>query len=277
MLQEHSFNTGVVSINYAKGPDNGKPLILLHGGGGYWQDFMPIIPNLVPGWQVFALDMRGHGKSDRVSGKYRPDEYVPDILAFIAEQFREPMVLFGHSLGGLVALMTAAQLGEKSQALILGDPPLNIERFLKKEGSEERIIVWKALYKLLESNLSVSVMTDALAELYGMDREQVVRLAEKFSQVDPGVCKYHAEGKLKKYMAKVDVDGCLREISCPVLLIQADPAEGGAISNEDAKRAMDLLAEVVHVKLTGVGHGMGLVSGKIDHLLLALTDFLEKM
>ena len=109
--------------------------MLLHGGGGRWQDFSPILPNLVLRWHVYALDLRGHGKSGRVPAKYRPDHYVSDIKAFIERELEAPAILFGHSLGGWIALISAVELKEKVRALILGDPPLNIERFLEFEGS----------------------------------------------------------------------------------------------------------------------------------------------
>ena len=36
MLKEKKFDTGVVEINYAEGPNAGTPLVLLHGGGDRW-------------------------------------------------------------------------------------------------------------------------------------------------------------------------------------------------------------------------------------------------
>ena len=36
MLEEKNFDTGVVHLNYAEGPDSGPPLVLLHGRGDRW-------------------------------------------------------------------------------------------------------------------------------------------------------------------------------------------------------------------------------------------------
>ncbi len=68
MLTEHTFNTGVVTINYAEVGLSGQPLVLLHGGSARWQSSLPIIPELSQRWHVFALDLRGHGKLGRVAG-----------------------------------------------------------------------------------------------------------------------------------------------------------------------------------------------------------------
>ena len=108
MLKEQTFDAGEVTINYAEGPASGPPLVLLHGGGDRWQDFLPIMPSLVMRWHLFALDLRGHGRSGRVPGKYRPEHHVTDVVAFLEGRFTERVVLFGHSLGGGVALLVAA-------------------------------------------------------------------------------------------------------------------------------------------------------------------------
>jgi pimeloyl-ACP methyl ester carboxylesterase len=63
MLVEKFFDTGEVVLNYAEGPDNGHPLLLLHGWTDRWQDVLPIIPTLSMKWHIYALNFRGHGKS----------------------------------------------------------------------------------------------------------------------------------------------------------------------------------------------------------------------
>jgi pimeloyl-ACP methyl ester carboxylesterase len=65
MLQEKRFDTGTVTLKYAEGPPAGPPLVLLHGGGDRWQQFQPLMPGLMAHRHVYALDMRGHGKSGR--------------------------------------------------------------------------------------------------------------------------------------------------------------------------------------------------------------------
>ena len=111
MLKEQIFDTETVKLNFVEGPPTGSPLILLHGGGDRWQNFLPILPTLILRWHVFAVDLRGHGKSGRVSGLYLPEDYVDDIITFIKNHFDEPVSLLGHSLGGWVALMVIVLIG----------------------------------------------------------------------------------------------------------------------------------------------------------------------
>jgi pimeloyl-ACP methyl ester carboxylesterase len=288
MLREQMFTADGVTINFVEGPSSGPPLVLLHGGGDHWQDFLPLVPTLLLRWHVFALDLRGHGKSGRVPGQYRADQYVPDIKAFLERRVRERAVLFGHSLGGWIALMVAADMREKIQALILGDAPLSIDNWVAHESSEESIKFYRALRRLAGSKLSVPELAAALSDLpvsvpgqkelvrYGdvpsRDAAQLRREARKLSQLDPDVAQYHAEGRMKEYVQNVDLDAALQQLTCPVLLLQAQ-----VTSDSDAKHALSLLANGVHVKLEDTGHDLGLCTWKLGPLLRALTSFLESL
>jgi pimeloyl-ACP methyl ester carboxylesterase len=293
MLTEKTVQVGEVTINFAEGPPSGSPFLLLHGGGDRWQYLLPIIPSLALRWHLFALDLRGHGKSGRVPGAYRPEHYAADVVAWMDRHLAEPAILFGHSLGGWAALMAAAQRAEKVRALILGDPPLNIERFRAIEGSEARIGMWRTMQGLGRADLSVPELADALADLPaqvpgqdqpgrlgdlpGMDAAYVRGWAKHLSQADPDAISYHAGGRIHEYVEQADLDGALGKILCPVLLVQADPSRGGLVTDSDAERVLSLLADGLHVKLEGAGHGLGLSSWQVAPLLRALTNFVESL
>jgi pimeloyl-ACP methyl ester carboxylesterase len=239
------------------------------------------------------LDLRGHGKSGRIAGHYRPEHYVTDIVAFLNSQFTEGVILFGHSLGGWIVLMVEAECTEKVRGLILGDPPLCLERFLSIEGSDERVSMWRTLRGLAGSGMSVPELASNLAnmqvslagqdatmrygDLPGVDDAHLLEWAETLIQVDPDVVKYHAEGRLDAYVEQVNFDTLLRHISCPVLLLQADPSCGGVISDDDVKDVISLLSEGSHVKLFGAGHNLGLGDGNVDLLQKAVAEFLESL
>ena len=48
----------------------------------------------------------------------------------------------------------------------------------------------------------------------------------------------------------------LPQIQCPVLLLQADPAAGGLMTNAEVEQALHLLARPSHVQLEGVSHAL---------------------
>ncbi|MGB3712855.1 MAG: alpha/beta hydrolase [Candidatus Promineifilaceae bacterium] len=183
MLNERFIQLGEVALNVVDGPPSGTPLLLIHGGGNRWQEFLPIIPGLAMRWHIYALDLRGHGKSGWVAGQYRPEHYAADVLALIEALALDRVILFGHSLGGWIALEAAARLGKKVHALILGDPPLNIERFVVDESREARIDMWRGLRDLVSMELNVDELASALAEIPVSVSEAGVRFDTVISRV----------------------------------------------------------------------------------------------
>ncbi len=121
MLSERRFDTGTVELNYGEGPPNGPPFVILHGGAGSWHYADDLIALLVARWHVYAPDFRGHGLSGRVPGRYNLRDYAADTAAFLAGVVREPAVVYGHSLGGEVAIMAAAMQPGLFRAVIHGD------------------------------------------------------------------------------------------------------------------------------------------------------------
>ena len=112
------------SLNCARGPAHGPPVLFLHGVLRCWQDFLPLIPSLSLRWQVHALDFRGHGRSAPRTFHYRVRDYVEDAEAFLLHACPAPAVVCGHSLGAMVALAAAAgPAADRCRALLLEDPP----------------------------------------------------------------------------------------------------------------------------------------------------------
>ncbi len=70
--------------------------------------------------RVVALDLRGHGRSDRPVGRYSMDEIQGDLLrALDILGVDEPCVLLGHSFGGAVVSQFAAEHPERVERLVL--------------------------------------------------------------------------------------------------------------------------------------------------------------
>jgi len=126
MLIERQFQTGEVTVNYAEGDTVGAPLVLLHGATLHWQDYEPLLPGLEKHWHIYACDLRGHGKSRRASSGYQAVDFIPDTVAFIRSMVSEPVIPFGHSNGGTIALGVAAKIPQLIRAVVLLDPSLSL-------------------------------------------------------------------------------------------------------------------------------------------------------
>lgn len=95
-------------------------LVALHGAGLNAHSFDPLF--LALGVPALALDLPGHGRSDwRADGDYRPDHLAGDVEAALEQLAPAPVVLLGHSLGGLTAALVAAARPELVRALVIVD------------------------------------------------------------------------------------------------------------------------------------------------------------
>ena len=83
------------------------------------------------GFSVWALDHRGHGRSEGLRGDCRSLEQFVEDLHGLARTVRAetrdlPMILVGHSLGGLISLSYAAEHPEEIRAVAVSSPALKL-------------------------------------------------------------------------------------------------------------------------------------------------------
>ncbi|MGH9579719.1 MAG: alpha/beta fold hydrolase [Terriglobales bacterium] len=284
MLLEKTFQTGAVNLHYVEGPESGAPLVYLHGICR-WQSFLPLLPALGPRWHIYAMDFRGHGKSGRTPGAYRGTDYVIDAVAFMQNVVREPAVLLGHSLGGIVAMWIAAGISKQVRALVLADNVLSAESLRQNQCLQT---LFGALRDLVLSGRLLEDLAVALAEirlplpgreeavrwgqLPGMDAALFRFLAQTYSQFDPEVLTTILDGGATEGW---DAEAMLQKITCPVLLLQANPAYGGGMTDADVRRAMALLPRATHVRLNDFGHLLHLEHA--EPVARAISHFLESL
>ena len=101
----------------------GAPLLLLHGGLGSIGMFTPILPALVKGRQVIAVDLHGHGRT--VLGD-RPINLVDignDLAVVVKQLGYDTVDVMGYSFGGGAALRLAVQHPELVRRLVIVSAP----------------------------------------------------------------------------------------------------------------------------------------------------------
>jgi pimeloyl-ACP methyl ester carboxylesterase len=197
MLREQTFDAGAVTLNYVEGPAGGAPLVLLHGVTGRWQAWLPVMADFALRWHVYAVDLRGHGRSGHVPGAYRVTDYAGDIIALLRQHIGEPAVVVGHSLGAIVAIAVAADAPEAVRAIVLEDPPLAAFRHQSRERPElPRFRVQRDLAR------STATVDELAAELAGampsLDAAALRARATAVRQMDPDVLTMILEDRAKE-------------------------------------------------------------------------------
>jgi pimeloyl-ACP methyl ester carboxylesterase len=96
----------------------GRPMILLHGGLESGEEFGPILPTLAERHQVIAVDLQGHGRTADIDRPLDVRLMADDIAALIDHLGLDKPDLVGYSLGGWVAIHTAAKYPAKVRRLV---------------------------------------------------------------------------------------------------------------------------------------------------------------
>lgn len=123
-----------VTINYAyTGEGNSTPIVFLHGFADSWKSFASVI-NALPRRRTVALDMRGHGDSDKPERGYSLEDFTQDLRLFMDTLGLQKVSLTGHSLGSLIAQSFAARHPHRVERLILiGSAPATVENEMLRD------------------------------------------------------------------------------------------------------------------------------------------------
>lgn len=253
-INEKYFDTDRIRIRYIEGPESGPPLVMLHGATGNCEAWNKLLPDLTRHWHVYALDLRGHGQSGWGT---KPEDYhvsqnVNDIVDFLRMKVTDKVVLFGHSWGGVIALFCGAPAKEHLRGLILEDPPL----FIRRPNTESKpfldYFTW--IYQTKQTARTVEEMSAAIlaANPAGVPPEILEPWAKRLIALDSNVLLATLAGSM--VVKGIDLERSIQEITCPILLLQADPAAGSAFAQEDVDWVLKNARDARLLFYPGAGH-----------------------
>ncbi|QCH26082.1 alpha/beta fold hydrolase [Mycobacteroides salmoniphilum] len=125
---DHQYvQAGDVKIHVAvAGPQDGRPVVLLHGWPENWWMWHKVIPALADaGYRVHAMDLRGAGWSEVAATGYEKEQFASDVLAAADALGLESFDLVGHDWGGWTAQLVALKAPSRIRRLaILNIPPV---------------------------------------------------------------------------------------------------------------------------------------------------------
>jgi len=244
-------------------PGSGERLLMLHGVGRAGRTFSSLACLLPTRFHVKALDFRGHGSSGHADGCYRICDYLQDALAAIDAE-PGPVVLYGHSLGALVATAAASARPSRVTAVILEDPPS--PGFWKTLSETIYQPTFEAMQRWAgRKDLSVR----QLAEQFGSEvvkswpDGRVMRISDvrdavslRFTascirDLDPRVMAQILAGR---WHEGYDQEASFSGVTCPALLLRGDVSRGGMLSQEDAERLQGLMLDCLRIDFPTAGH-----------------------
>jgi pimeloyl-ACP methyl ester carboxylesterase len=253
-------------FHFSEWGEPGQPqILLLHGGNQSSHSWDLVSLHLSDRYHVFALDQRGHGDSEwNREQDYSIDSMVADAIAFIADQKLHDLIVFGHSMGGRIALTMATQNPDIARALVIVD----VGPEISAEGS-------KTIQHFVVHNVEFD------------DLEIFLDNVQKY---DPFRTRAHIERTVKynmlrradgKYISKVDHRRIpvrnaeltlehVKTLHIPVLVLRG--AESNILEPDAAQRFVKALPQGRLVTVPNCGHNVH--SGNTPGFLEAIGPFL---
>jgi pimeloyl-ACP methyl ester carboxylesterase len=97
----------------------GPTMLLIHGIGGDWRTWEPVLEGLARHHRVVAVDLPGHGGSAKGAGDYSLGALASALRDLGGALGIERATVVGHSLGGGVAMQFSYQFPERCERLVL--------------------------------------------------------------------------------------------------------------------------------------------------------------
>jgi N-formylmaleamate deformylase len=236
-------------LHYRRTGGDKPQVVLAHGFSDDGLCWAPVAEALEGDYDVIMVDARGHGRSGGPEHGYGQEDMAGDLAGVIARLGLHRPILLGHSMGAATVLMLAGTRPHLVRAILLEDPPAWWVASSAPESDAER---W-------------AWMRDRMIELKRKTREELIAeqraASPSWSEDELGPWadaklrfSFHALNRFGA--ATVDWQATLRRITCPALLITADPALEAIVSEKDAAAMKALIPQLRVAHIPEAGHNI---------------------
>ena len=235
-------------------------ILCMHGLTRNSADFEPIVDELVKTHRVITADQRGRGRSayDPNPDNYNPAVYVADMFSLLDSLKLDKVILFGTSMGGLMATMMKATQPERFSALIINDicadiNPAGLERIMSYVGTQEAITDWDAGIAEIK-RLNAGIFPN-------LDEDGWLAFAQRiFIESPDGGLEFDYDPAIHKPLKANEENAAPPDLwpvfqaagSTPVMLIHGELSD--LLVEEGVNKFKDLVPNLKYVKVKGVGH-----------------------
>jgi pimeloyl-ACP methyl ester carboxylesterase len=249
LMYGHVLANGI-RINYYRTGGEKPPVVLLHGLSDYgmcWGRF-PVF--LEPSYDVVAMDMRGHGMSDKPKSGYRYEELAADVFWVIRTLNLLKPVVIGHSMGAGTAAVLAEINPQYISGIVLEDPPWHPSSLKRTTADRENNAA--EYQKTIEDykNKSLQDIIQICKERHpNWDETEFLQWAKGKQLTSPNTAEF-LRVEQRDWMDTV------KNLRVPGLLLTADVERGAIVSHETAQVVEQHWKQGKAVHLPGAGHSI---------------------
>jgi len=111
-------------VHYIDHGGTGQPIVMVHGLGGSHLNWERVGPALAVDYRPYAIDLWGFGLTPLQGHDASLKSQVDLVARFIRREAGGKALVFGNSMGGLIAMLLARQHPDLVDGLVLFDPAL---------------------------------------------------------------------------------------------------------------------------------------------------------
>jgi N-formylmaleamate deformylase len=271
-IRLHYTRTGGETPPSGRGGLGGEkpPIVLAHGVTDSGLCWSPMTQALAPDYDVIMVDARGHGRSDATESGYDPATQADDLAGLIFDLgLRKPAVL-GHSMGAATALVLAGNHPDVPGSILLEDPPAWWTPWYDTREARERVTGMREQAAARKAMTRDELIAEQRAKSPGWSDGELEPWAEAKQSISLNVLSVFAQDNPRA----VDWPAVLQRITCPVLLIIADPELGGIVTAETAALLKEYVPQMEIAHIANAGHSIR--RDQFDRYLDVVRGFLAE-
>jgi pimeloyl-ACP methyl ester carboxylesterase len=153
-----------LSLYYREYGNADRVVLCLPGLTRNCKDFESLAEQYAGQWRLICPDFRGRGHSDYdpKPSRYHPGTYTGDVWTLLDNLCIARVVVIGTSLGGLVAMIMAAQQAHRLTGVVLNDvgpevPPEAVARILQYVGRTPAVADWPAAARQAQASYGLAI------------------------------------------------------------------------------------------------------------------------
>jgi N-formylmaleamate deformylase len=239
-------------LHYTRTGGDKPPLVLAHGVTDDGLCWSRVAAELAPDYDVVMVDARGHGRSDAPESGYDPGQQADDLAGVIAALGLQKPAMLGHSMGAATTLVLAGTYPDVPGAILLEDPPAWWTDWYDSEDGASRRAEMRTRFFGLKEKTREALLVDQRAEQPEWSDAELGPWADAKERFSPNVLAVLGEENPRR----VDWAPLLPRITCPALLITADPDLGGIVTGESAAALKGIVPHLEIGHVPGAGHNI---------------------